>query len=57
MITESLRFRHIRSHENRALVLVPPVDDRIELLQAPLVLLRHRQVLEDQKINAPEQLQ
>src|SRR5688572_3381283 len=56
MITESLRLRHIGGHEDRALVLVPAVDDRVELLQAPLVLLRHREVLEDQEINAPEQL-
>src|SRR5215211_6768902 len=57
VVAERLRVAHVGGHEQRAAVLVAPVDDGVELLQAPLVLLGHGEVLEHEEVHAAEQLE
>jgi hypothetical protein len=57
VVPQRLGAAHVGRDQHRAPILVAAVDHRVELLQAPLVLLRHGEVLQDEKIDTPEQLQ
>src|SRR5688500_8837744 len=48
VLAERLGAGHVRGHQQRPPVLVAPVDHRVELLEAPLVLLRDGEILEHQ---------
>ena len=57
VLAERLGVAHVGRDQHRAPVLVAAVDHRVQLLEPPLVLLRHGEVLENEEVDAPEQLQ